>query len=204
MIHTSRWTFIAVFVCAQLGQALLPPPRDASGYDGPVWSPQDSYVEIPGFYHVHEEPRLPSILSIDTTFARQPGQIALFDASTDFDREPIRVAPHRTVTLYDLPVTSAVQQQTWLSGGAEGGDLEYHEWFSFFQLQGNATLILQDLVVHINPVSPLQASTPAGLSTSQSRQLRMGQEAPQTGTEHTGMLMPSWSHNALCAADHMQ
>ena len=114
------------------------------------------YFEISGYVHERiDESRLPTIITTDTTLAVESGQIGLFDTSTGYQRGPVYVAPHRTVTLHTIPVTGAVQQKTWLTTDPE---TVYYEWFSFFQLQNNATLLLQDLTVHINPASPLQVS----------------------------------------------
>ena len=67
------------------------------------------------------------------------------------------MAPHRTVTLHGVPVTGAVQQQSWPASEVQVQST-YHEWFPLFQLQESAALLLQDLTVHINPAAPLQVS----------------------------------------------
>ena len=114
------------------------------------------YFEISGYVHEHiDESRLPPVITTDTTLVVEPGQIGLFDTSTGYRRGPVYVAPHRTVTLHAIPVTGALQQKV---GSTTYPETVYYEWFPFFQLQDNATLLLQDLTVHINPASPLQVS----------------------------------------------
>lgn len=96
-----------------------------------------------------EQQRVPLVIVTDTIIAVEPGSIALFDTSAGYGQ--VNVAPHRSVVLHGVPITQAVQRQTLSSGRGDGGDLVYHEWFPIFQLQENATLLLQDLVVNAGP-----------------------------------------------------
>ena len=166
MIHAGSWLILSSLCAyAVTAQASYTQTALLTQGTGLVWDYSESApcYQLAGYYHEQaEESRLPSIIVLDTTIAGEPGQIALFDTSTLYFHSPVLVAPHRTVTLLDLPITGAVQQQTL--GDTQDGGLEYQEWFPFFQLQGNGTLILQDLVVHMNPTSPNQASLALALT----------------------------------------
>ena len=100
-------------------------------------------------------PRLPLIVTVDTTIVADAYEQSLFNTNAGSEGTFVHVAPRRTVTLHDVPIIGSVQQQTLPSNVAHEEGSSYHEWFPFFQLQPNATLVVQDLMVHLNPYSPL-------------------------------------------------
>ena len=156
-MHGAYFTCCCVWVMAGYalakGNTLL--KEDFPGLLDGIYRAQP-YFEISGYVHERiGESRLPPVITTDTTLVLEPGQIGLFDTSTGYQRGPVYVAPRRTVTLHTIPVTGAVQQKLWSTTDPE---TVYYEWFPFFQLQDNATLVLQDLTVHINPASTLQVS----------------------------------------------
>ena len=114
-------------------------------------------LEIQGYLRVREPGLLPPVVAVDTELSLGQGALGLLDVGAGIKQDSaVLVAPRRTLQLRDLPLTNSVSYGQYAPDTSQ----TLTTWFPLFQLQQNATLLVSDSVVYIDPSDPDQVHTP--------------------------------------------
>ena len=130
---------------------------------------------------------LPSVVVVDTTLTARPGALVLLDAGlgsisslgggsthSSSTQAPVIIAPFHTLQIDQLALTDVISYTPYLVNTSQ----TLTTWLPIFSLQRNATLLISNSIIYINPQDNREARHQHGLCVQHTtRQLSFTQVA---------------------------